>query len=76
MSIKRNVGVVDRIIRLAVCGVLFYFALYYPATANDLVTFSVLLGMGLINLFAVVVGICPVYLVLGVSTNQVAGEEV
>lgn len=75
MSIERNVGVVDRLIRLAVSGVLFYFALYYPATANDPVTFYVLSAMGAINTVAALAGICPVYLALGVSTNKTVDEE-
>lgn len=76
MSIERNVGLLDRIARLGVSVALFYFAFFYPATANDPISFYVLLAMGAINTLAALVGICPVYLALGVSTNKADAEEV
>ncbi len=76
MSDKRNVGVIDRVIRLGVSGALFYFALYFPATANDSLSFFILLAMALINTVAALIGICPVYMALGIRTNRNAEEGV
>lgn len=73
MSIKINVGVLDRLLRLAVSAVLFYLALYYPATADDSVTSVTLLVAVAINSLVALIGICPVYMALGVNTaRQVA----
>jgi hypothetical protein len=70
MSVKRNVGLVDRLIRLGISLILFYLALLFPATAEDVVTSYVLLAAGAINMIVALIGVCPVYLAIGINTAK------
>ena len=70
MFSKSNVGFFDRLIRLGISVVFFYLAFSYPDTSNDVVTSSVLVAIGVINTMVAVIGICPVYLMIGVKTNK------
>lgn len=70
MSMKSNVGLIDRMLRLGVSMILFYLAFYFPATASDVVTSYTLVAMGAINAIVALIGICPVYLMIGVKTNR------
>lgn len=68
MSTKINVGVIDRVLRLGVSVVLFYLAFFFPATADDTMVQSILIGVGAIFTVVALIGICPVYMLIGVST--------
>jgi len=75
VSEKFNVGLVDRILRLGISAILIYLALYYPLTAEDPLTSYVLLAMGVLNGVVAVIGICPVYMLIGIKTNGARGND-
>ena len=75
MSVTTNVGVVDRLLRFALSAVLFYLALYFPATAEDGITSVTLLLVAAINTLVALLGICPVYMALGVNTAKLAAAK-
>lgn len=75
MSVKTNVGLIDRIIRLGVSVALFYLALYFPATAEDMVASYILLAAGVVNTIVALIGICPVYMAIGVNTARQTTES-
>ena len=74
MSAKTNVGLIDRILRLGISGALFYLALFYPATSQDAMTSYILLAAGVINTVVALVGICPVYMLIGINTAKLESE--
>lgn len=64
---KQNMGTVDRIIRLIAAAVIV--ALYF----TDQISGTAAIILGVIALVAVVtsiIGICPAYLAVGVSTKE------
>lgn len=75
MSAKVNVGLVDRVLRLGISGVLFYLALFFEPTSQDAVTSYILIGAGVVNTVVALVGICPVYMLIGVSTADRSETE-
>ncbi len=74
MSDKTNVGLVDRILRLGISVVLFYLALFFPATSQDTMTSSILLVVAVVNTIVPLIGICPVYMLIGISTAKSDSE--
>ncbi len=68
MSAKTNVGLIDRIIRLGISAALFYLALYFPMTAEDMMTSYILLASGVVNAVVAIIGVCPVYMAIGIKT--------
>ena len=64
---KNNIGAIDRVIRIAIATVLVYLGLIVYAGSA--------LGIGLaffsiIPIFTALLGNCPLYTLLGVSTRQ------
>ncbi len=70
MLAKTNVGLIDRIIRLLISAPLFYLALYFPMTAEDTVASYTLLAVGAVNTIVALIGVCPVYMAIGVNTAK------
>jgi hypothetical protein len=70
VSIQSNVGLGDRLLRLGISLILFYLAFYFPATAEDVVTSYVLLAVVVINTLVALIGVCPVYLAIGINTAK------
>lgn len=69
---KQNVGTIDRIIRMIAAIVIV--ALYF----TNQITGTAAIILGVIALVAVVtsiIGICPAYLAVGVSTKEEDKEE-
>lgn len=62
---KMNVGMIDRILRALLGAVLIAFALgyYQPGTGWNWVGW-----IGIVPLLTALIGTCPVYAMLGVST--------
>ena len=63
-----NVGTIDRIIRLVIGLVLLWYALMAPATGYNWIGW-----IGVIPIITALVGSCPLYSILGVSTCPVKG---
>jgi hypothetical protein len=58
-----NMGTIDRVIRVVVGLGLLWYALMAPATGYNWVGW-----IGVIPLVTALVGVCPLYSILGVST--------
>jgi hypothetical protein len=63
-----NVGTIDRIIRIVIGLVLLWYALMAPATGYNWIGW-----IGVIPIITALVGSCPLYSILGVSTCPVKG---
>lgn len=64
---KKNVGITDRIIRIVIAVIIA--ALYIAGTING--TTALILGaLSLIFLLTGLIGFCPIYRVLGLSTKK------
>ena len=63
-----NVGTIDRIIRIVIGLVLLWYALMAPATGYNWIGW-----IGVIPIVTALVGSCPLYSILGVSTCPVKG---
>ncbi|MDH5785312.1 MAG: DUF2892 domain-containing protein [Chromatiales bacterium] len=74
MSNKVNVGLLDRILRLGISGILFYLAFFFPPTAQDAMSSYILIAAGVINAVVALIGICPVYMLIGVNTANNKSE--
>lgn len=64
---KNNIGAIDRIIRIAIAGLLLYLGLIIyrdSAVGIGLAFFSI------IPILTASLGNCPVYKVLGINTSQ------
>lgn len=70
MSMRTNVGLVDRLIRLGISLILFYLAFLFPATAEDVLASYILLAVGVINTVVALIGICPIYMAIGINTAK------
>jgi hypothetical protein len=65
---KRNLGNADRIVRLLLAAVFAY--LYFSGTVSG--TFGlVLVVLGAVFALTSLVSFCPIYAILGLSTNSV-----
>jgi hypothetical protein len=62
MSLKKNVGQIDRNIRLAVAGVLILLGVWLAMPLLSLI--------GLVVLVTGVLGFCPAYVPLKIDTNK------
>ena len=68
---KRNMGILDRIIRVALVAlvaVLYFTGVLSPVAA-------IILGiLAVVFLLTSIVGMCPTYLALGISTKRKAAQ--
>lgn len=58
-----NVGSIDRIVRIVIGLALLWYAIFAPATGWNWVGW-----LGVIPLVTALVGVCPLYSLLGVNT--------
>jgi hypothetical protein len=63
-----NVGTIDRAVRIVIGLVLLWYALLAPATGYNWIGW-----IGVIPIITALVGSCPLYSILGVSTCPVKG---
>jgi hypothetical protein len=67
MAIEKNVGTLDRFIRLVVAGVIFF--LWYNGTLSGLA--GIILGIiALILLVTSLISFCPLFRLFGLSTRK------
>ena len=68
---KKNMGVLDRIIRLA--AVVVIAILYFTGVLN--LTWTIILGiLALILVVTSLFGVCPLYMLFGISTRKKSEE--
>jgi hypothetical protein len=70
MLIKRNLGVIDRIARLAIGAICIYYGFLdiEPIGSQLIATFVGLFGV--INIFAASTSHCPIYAACGINTYK------
>jgi hypothetical protein len=74
MELKRNVHAIDRMIRLPVSLASIYVGIFHSDIVGHIAIAVILVIFGLINLFAVAFGYCPIYHVTGLSTQPAKSE--
>ncbi|MFK5889224.1 MAG: DUF2892 domain-containing protein [Flavobacteriaceae bacterium] len=65
---KKNVGTIDKVIRLIIAVVAVYFA--YKAGPEAATTGYILYAVGAIMLFTILTSSCPLYSIVGKSTTK------
>jgi len=69
---KKNMGIIDRIIRILIVVVIVILYLTQVITG----TLTIILGLvGLVFLLTSLVGVCPLYLPFGIKTCKVKPQE-
>ena len=58
-----NMGTIDRVVRIVIGLVLLWYALMAPATGYNWIGW-----IGVIPIVTSLVGVCPLYSILGIST--------
>jgi len=69
----KNIGTVDRIIRVVIALVLLYVAFTYYSTNFVLAIIAFVLGLALA--ITVITGFCFVYKLFGISTRKEQGDS-
>jgi len=68
---KRNIGILDRIIRVALVALVA--VLYFTGHLSPVA--AIILGiLALVFLVTSIVGVCPLYLPLGISTRRKSAQ--
>jgi len=64
---NRNIGLLDRLVRVTIAGIFGYFLLYgalsYTVSIIAVVVAAILLATGIL-------GMCPLYSLLGIATRK------
>lgn len=68
MQFKRNIGTIDRVLRSGIGAVMMYFGFVSQTLISDVVAGIVLGTMGVFMLLIAIIGICPMYAMIGFST--------
>jgi hypothetical protein len=68
MKFERNLGTLDRVLRSGISGAMIYFGLFSTYLITDHLAGLILGILGALNLVMVVLGICPLYSLIGFST--------
>ena len=67
---KSNMSYIDRLLRLGVSAICFFLALYYRPVASDMLISYTVIAVGVINGAVSLIGLCPVYMLVGINTNK------
>ena len=70
MSIKRNIGGIDRVLRIGIGIFMIYFGFVSDYIITDPVAGSIFGVFGTLMLLIALVGNCPFYSVIGFSTRH------
>jgi hypothetical protein len=70
MKFKRNLGMMDRVLRSGISAGMIYFGFFSTYLVTDHLAGMVLGVVGVANLAMAVVGYCPFYDMIGFSTAQ------
>ena len=64
---KKNMGLIDKVVRILVA--VLFIALYFTGTVTGTVGI-ILVALGVVFILTSLVGFCPLYLPLGLSTRK------
>jgi len=70
MGIKRNIGLLDMLIRLSISLVMIYFGFIDENLINDQVARLILGIFGCLSLLVVLLGYCPFYSLIGFNSSK------
>lgn len=68
MMFKRNIGLIDRLLRSGIGLAMMYVGFLGQHLVADYVTRMVIGGMGVFMIAIAIVGVCPMYALIGFST--------
>lgn len=67
---KKNVGMLDRIIRMGISVALIVFLYVNDILFKDTITASIILAIAVINIFVAGSRVCPLYSLANISTCE------
>lgn len=67
---KKNMGGIDRSLRIIIAGVLLYFGLFDTSLVENQVARYIMVAFGGMNLLTAVIAFCPMYTLANLSTAQ------
>jgi len=70
VTIKRNLGRLDRGLRAGVALVMIYFGFFENSIVTDSVATTILSLLGIGGLIVAIFGFCPMYTLAGFSTRE------
>ena len=65
---KKNVGTIDMIVRLAVCAILLYVGLVDNPIVSEGISKKIIAGAAVLPLLTGLLRFCPLYTVIGLNT--------
>lgn len=68
MKIERNIGTLDRVLRLGISGAMVYFG-FFSTYISDHLSGMALGIFGAANVVVALVGFCPLYRLIGINTH-------
>ncbi|MDH5191140.1 MAG: DUF2892 domain-containing protein [Gammaproteobacteria bacterium] len=68
MKIKQNLGLVDRILRIGISSFMVYLGFFEQDIVVDEIATMILAAFGTGILISAIIGNCPLYEVIGLST--------
>lgn len=70
MKIKRNVGGIDRGLRIGISVLMIYFGFFNNTIITDALAGTILGVFGVASMVVALVGFCPFYSVIGFSSCE------
>ena len=70
MKFTQNIGTIDRIMRLIIGLIMIYFGLYSNVLIADEIAGTLLGVFGVFILLTAIVRFCPMYLIIGFSSDK------
>lgn len=70
MKLKRNLHLIDRIVRVMISIACIYFGFIDPSYITQSMLATIIGAFGVFNLFVVAAGHCPLYALVGLSTYK------
>lgn len=68
MKFERNIGTLDRVLRIGISAGMIYFGFFSSALVTDRLAGLALGIFGTANMVVALVGYCPLYKLIGFST--------
>jgi len=68
MTIERNIGTFDRVLRLGISGAMVYFGFFSNYLLSDHLAAMALGIFGSANVVVALIGFCPLYVLIGINT--------
>ena len=70
LNFTRNIGTIDRLLRLGFSFLMIYFGFFSNYLVSDRIAGLLLGCMGMVSLFVALIGYCPLYKLVDFSTHS------